>query len=178
MKIKPIILCGGSGTRLWPESNNNIPKQFIDFGGWTLFKKTLDRIKNPQFDTPIISTNLKYLGITKKFLLKYKIKKFTIILEPCKKNTAAAILSSTLLNEIKFNQPIVFLPSDHLIEKTNIFINQIKKNKKLNEFLITDLLKIAYKNKIKSKLIKTYKNKISFGINTFDELRKINNDNL
>ena len=134
MKIKPIILCGGSGTRLWPESNNNIPKQFIDFGGWTLFKKTLDRIKNPQFDTPIISTNLKYLGITKKFLLKYKIKKFTIILEPCKKNTAAAILSSTLLNEIKFNQPIVFLPSDHLIEKTNIFINQIKKNKKkLNE---------------------------------------------
>ena len=56
-------------------------------------------------------------------------------------------------------------------------INQIKKNKKLNEFLITDLLKIAYKNKIKNKLIKTYKNEISFGINTFDELRKIENVN-
>ena len=57
MKIKPIILCGGAGTRLWPESKNNIPKQFIDFGGWTLLKKTLERIKHPVFDSPIISTN-------------------------------------------------------------------------------------------------------------------------
>ena len=39
MKIKPVILCGGAGTSLWPESKNNTPKQFIDFGGWTLFKK-------------------------------------------------------------------------------------------------------------------------------------------
>ena len=37
---------------------NNLPKQFIDFGGWTLFEKTLQRIKNPIFDYPIISTNL------------------------------------------------------------------------------------------------------------------------
>ena len=39
MKIKPVILCGGAGTRLWPKSKNNLPKQFIDFGGWTLFQK-------------------------------------------------------------------------------------------------------------------------------------------
>ena len=67
MKIKPIILCGGAGTRLWPESKNNLPKQFIDFGGWTLFKKTLERIKNPIFDSPVISTNSRYLRIIKKF---------------------------------------------------------------------------------------------------------------
>ena len=89
MKIKPIILCGGAGTRLWPESKKNTPKQFIDFGGWTLFKKTLERIKNPIFDSPIISTNIKYLNLTKKFLLKYKIRKYTIVLEPLKKNTSA-----------------------------------------------------------------------------------------
>ena len=130
MKIKPVILCGGAGTRLWPESKNNIPKQFIDFGGWTLLKKTLERIKDPVFDTPIISTNIKYLNLTKKFLSKYKIKKYTIVLEPFKRNTSAAVLSSTLLKEIDFDQPIVFLPSDHLIDKKNKFITQIKKNRK------------------------------------------------
>ncbi len=130
MKIKPVIMCGGAGTRLWPESKNNIPKQFIDFGGWTLLKKTLERIKDPVFDTPIISTNIKYLNLTKKFLSKYKIKKYTIVLEPFKKNTSAAVLSSSLLKEIDFEQPIVFLPSDHLIDQKNKFISQIKKNRK------------------------------------------------
>ena len=61
MKIRPVILCGGAGTRLWPNQKNHQAKQFIDFGGWTLIKKTLERIKNPIFDYPIISTNLKYL---------------------------------------------------------------------------------------------------------------------
>ena len=102
MKIKPVILCGGSGTRLWPKSKNNQPKQFIDFGGWTLFQKTLQRIKNPIFDYPIISTNLSYLNLVRRYLLKHKFKKYKIILEPFKKNTAAAILSSALLNEISF----------------------------------------------------------------------------
>ena len=60
-KIKPIILCGGAGTRLWPESKNSIPKQFIDFGKWTLFEKTLERIKPSIFDAPVISTNSKYI---------------------------------------------------------------------------------------------------------------------
>ena len=112
MKIRPVILCGGAGTRLWPESKNNLPKQFIDFGNWTLFKKTLERIKHPIFDKPIISTNKKYLNLTKKLLKKYKIYKYTIILEPIKKNTAAAILSSTLVKEISFQQPVAYFPSD------------------------------------------------------------------
>ena len=52
MKIKPVIMCGGAGTRLWPQSKNNLPKQFINFGGWTLFEKTLQRIKSSIFDHP------------------------------------------------------------------------------------------------------------------------------
>ena len=70
MKIRPVILCGGSGTRLWSNFKNHQPKQFIDFGGWTLFEKTLKRIKNPLFDDPIISTNLTYLKEIKKNLIK------------------------------------------------------------------------------------------------------------
>ena len=130
MKIKPVILCGGAGTRLWPKSKKNQAKQFIDFGGWTLFQKTLERIKNPIFDYPIISTNLSYLNLVRRYLLKNKINKYKIILEPYKKNTAAAILSSCLLEEIPFDQPLIFFPSDHLIEKNNQLIKSIKFNKK------------------------------------------------
>ena len=134
MKIKPVILCGGAGVRLWPKSKNNLPKQFIDFGGWTLFQKTLQRIKNPIFDHPIISTNLSYLKLVRNHLSKYGIKKYKIILEPFKKNTAPAILSCALLQEISYEQPMIFLPADHLIEKTNQFNRSIKLNKKhLNE---------------------------------------------
>jgi len=134
MKIKPVILCGGAGTRLWPKSKNNLPKQFINFGGWTLFQKTLSRIKNPIFDYPIISTNLFYLNLVRKYLSKYRIKKYKIILEPFKKNTAPAILSCALLKEVIYDQPMIFFPADQLIEKTNQFNRSINLNKKhLNE---------------------------------------------
>ena len=130
MKIKPVILCGGAGTRLWQKSKNNIAKQFIDFGGWTLLQKTLQRIKDPVFDYPIISTNLSYLKLVRKYLKKNKIKKYKIILEPFKKNTAAAILSSALSQEVIFDQPMIFFPADHLIEKTNQFNRAVNLNKK------------------------------------------------
>ena len=130
MKIKPVILCGGSGTRLWPKSKKSTAKQFIDFGGWTLLQKTLQRIKKPIFDYPIISTNLSYLNLVHRYLKKYKIKKYKIILEPVKKNTAAAILTSALLEDISINQPMIFFPSDHLIEKDNKLNRSINLNKK------------------------------------------------
>ena len=121
MKIKPVILCGGSGTRLWLESRKNFAKQFINFGGWTLFQETLKRIKNPIFDYPIISTNLAYLKLVRKHLLENKIYRYKIVLEPFKKNTAAAILSSSLLQDVSFDQPMIFFPADHLIEKIDRF---------------------------------------------------------
>jgi len=130
MKIKPVIMCGGAGTRLWPQSKNSLAKQFINFGGWTLFEKTLQRIKSSTFDSPIISTNLAYVNLVRKYLLKCKIKKFKIVLEPSKKNTAPAILSSVLLKEIPYNQSVIFFSADHLIEKINRFNKSIISNKK------------------------------------------------
>ncbi len=134
MKIIPVILCGGAGTRLWPKSKDNLPKQFIDWGGWTLFGKTLDRIKSTIFDDPIITTNSAYLILVKKYLKKHKIKKYRIILEPFKKNTAPAILSSALIKEIPLDQPMIFFSSDNLIGKINQFNKSINLHKKyLNE---------------------------------------------
>jgi len=130
MKIKPVILCGGAGTRLWPKQDNHQAKQFIDFGGWTLIQKTLNRIKNPIFDYPVISTNSKYLKQVRYYLKKNKVKKYKIILEPAKRNTAPAILASALIKDIPNEQSLMFFPVDHIIEKTNIFNRAIKKNKK------------------------------------------------
>ena len=129
MKIRPVILCGGSGTRLWPQSKKNLAKQFIDFGGWCLLEKTLKRVKGNIFDYPVISTNSKYLKVVKKSLKKLKLKKYRIILEPSKKNTAPAILSSSLIKEIPNEQPLMFFAADHLIEKVSIFNKAINKSK-------------------------------------------------
>ena len=128
MKIRPVILCGGAGTRLWPNQKINIAKQFIDFGGWNLFEKSLIRCKGPLFDYPIISTNIKYLKQIRKFLRKHKINKYRILLEPSKRNTGPAILSTALIDDIALRQPMMIFTADHLIEKLNIFNKAIKKN--------------------------------------------------
>ncbi len=134
MKIIPVILCGGAGTRLWPQSKKNLPKQFVDWGGWTLFGKTLERVKNSIFDYPIITTNSLYLNLVTKHLKKHKIKKYKIILEPLKKNTAPAILSSALLKDIPDSNPMIFFSSDNLIGKIGQFNKSINLYKKyLNE---------------------------------------------
>ena len=134
MKIRPVILCGGAGTRLWPNSKNHQAKQFIDFGNWTLLGKTLERTKASIFDAPVISTNKKYLKQIKQHLRKYKINNYKIVLEPAKRNTAPAILSTALIKDIPDNQPLMFFTADHLIEKMSIFNKAINKNKSnLNE---------------------------------------------
>ena len=137
MKIIPVILCGGAGTRLWPKSKNNQAKQFIDFGGWTLFEKTLLRIKNKIYDSPVIVTNKSYLKPVKKFLLKHKFQRWFIILEPVKKNTNAAVASVIVAHKQSIQDeivPIVIFPSDHLIENSSKFNNSLKKNiKYLND---------------------------------------------
>ena len=132
MKIRPIILCGGAGTRLWPNTKNHQAKQFIDFGNWTLLGKTLERVKASIFDKPIISTNAKYLKQVKQHLKKHKIKKFKIVLEPAKRNTAPAILSAALIKDIPNEQPLMFLAADHLIENFGLFNKAIKKKTKKN----------------------------------------------
>ncbi|OUW73690.1 MAG: mannose-6-phosphate isomerase [Pelagibacteraceae bacterium TMED216] len=130
MKIRPVILCGGAGTRLWPNYKNHQPKQFIDFGNWSLFGRTLDRINNPLFDYPIISTNSRYIKAIKSHLRKYKIKNYKIVIEPEKKNTAPAILTSTLMtiDDNNFDTPLLFLSADHFINSHQNFYKEIKEN--------------------------------------------------
>ena len=129
MKIRPVILCGGTGTRLWPNSKNHQAKQFIDFGNWTLLDRTLERTKASIYDAPIISTKKKYLKEVRKHLKKNKLKKYKIVLEPAKRNTAPSILSTALIKDIPNEQALMFFAADHLIEKASIFNKAINKNK-------------------------------------------------
>ena len=60
-KIQPVIMCGGSGTRVWPESRETLPKQFIPLvGERSTFQTTMQMLADPAFETPIIISNKDY----------------------------------------------------------------------------------------------------------------------
>ena len=125
--MKNIILCGGSGTRLWPCSTEDYPKQFINlFGDESLLKNTYDRVKDLG-DITLISNN-NFTEIIKEQL---KEKDYNLILEPCKRDTCAAITCSVLT--YKDDDIILVLPSDHYIPDKNEFHETIKKGIKFAE---------------------------------------------
>ncbi|MFT4967009.1 MAG: mannose-1-phosphate guanylyltransferase [Candidatus Deianiraeaceae bacterium] len=118
-KITPIIIAGGSGTRLWPISTSVFPKQFVDVlgNGKTLFQSTLSRVKNKDyFNDLIIICNDKHQFIVAHFLQEESLNA-EVILEPEQRNTAAAIAAVSLfVNKAHGKDSILlFLPADHLI---------------------------------------------------------------
>jgi len=123
LKIKPIILCGGEGTRLWPESRKKNPKQFININGKSLLQHAIDRVTGPNFDKITICSNTNYLDQIKEQTKKIDCK---IFVEPQKKNTAPAILAAVNDDDLSFYQPILIISSDHIIEKKLLFQKQIK----------------------------------------------------
>ena len=92
MKIKPVILSGGSGTRLWPSSRASLPKQFINFSNdENLFYKTVNRTKQLTSKNTILIISSRQHG----FLCQNEVHKLSIpaeyILEETGRNTAAAV---------------------------------------------------------------------------------------
>ena len=122
MSIKPIILCGGSGTRLWPASRKSLPKQFLQiFDKKSLFDLTIERIISSNFYTkPIIICNKKHGFYVKEVLEKYKIDA-NIILEPEGKNTTAAIYLAAKFCDTKSN----YHAFRSLIPDSDKFLNDI-----------------------------------------------------
>ncbi len=130
-KIIPVILCGGSGTRLWPMSRTSFPKQYLSFekNNFSLFQITLNRIKNfENIDDPIVICNEEHRFITGEQLREINIKPKSIILEPFGRNTCPAIAVASLKSlEINPEAILLILPSDHLIRENKAFIDCIKK---------------------------------------------------
>ena len=130
-KIYPIILAGGSGSRLWPLSRNSKPKQFINFfGDNTLFQSTIQRLDSNLFKPPIVITNNQ-----SRFMVKEQIKEIVktstkIIIEPSPKNTAPASLVGIIYAKTLSEDPYVIIcPSDHLIEDKKSFCELINRSR-------------------------------------------------
>ena len=135
-KIHPVILSGGSGTRLWPESRLSFPKQFLKINSkYTLIQETLLRIKNRNlFHPPILICNDEHRFLIAEQLRELGIKPKLIILEPIAKNTGPAVaIASFIVKEIEENGKIIILPSDHKINEKNKFQNAIKQSAKICE---------------------------------------------
>ena len=129
-KIIPVILSGGSGTRLWPMSRTSFPKQYLSFkNNFSFFQMTLNRIQNLEYiDAPIVICNEEHRFLTGEQLREINIRPKSIILEPFGRNTCPAIAIASLKSlEIDPEAILLILPSDHLIKKNKVFIDCIKR---------------------------------------------------
>lgn len=127
--LVPVILAGGSGTRLWPLSREKYPKQFIAFEGKaTLFQKTIQRINLFTSNPPIIISNNDMRFLVAEQLRELKIHDASILLEPIGRNTAPAIALAALEAISDNDDPIMLLlPSDHKIIDDKNFNSCIEK---------------------------------------------------
>lgn len=118
----PVILCGGSGTRLWPVSRTNYPKQFCEFFDQSFLQTTYNRLNN--ICPPWVVTLESMGSLTSKTI---PITKDRMILEPLAKNTAPAIalLCYRLLKQSKENEIVGVFPADHLIFDDDEFLKSI-----------------------------------------------------
>ncbi|MFH1654845.1 MAG: mannose-1-phosphate guanylyltransferase [Pseudomonadota bacterium] len=122
-----VIMAGGEGTRFYPLSTPEKPKQFLNFiGEKTFIRQTFDRML-PLFacEKIYISTNEKYVDLVKEQIPELPEK--NIIAEPCKKNTAPALSYATKIIHMQDGESIICcVPSDHYIPQENLFHEVIK----------------------------------------------------
>lgn len=125
-RIQPVILSGGSGTRLWPLSRAQYPKQFLPLiGQQSLLQMTATRFADSaQFLPPIVIANDAHRFILAEQLRLADIEWQHLVLEPFGRNTApAAAVASILTAQIDATTPILLLPSDHLITDIDGFLD-------------------------------------------------------
>lgn len=131
--IVPVILCGGSGTRLWPLSRSLFPKQFVPFDkNESLFAKTLQRVKVlTQKANPIIVCNENHRFHALKEIQAQALSP-TIILESCPRNTAPAIALAALAMQGE-DPHLLIMPSDHFLPDYETFCQKIVEAATLSE---------------------------------------------
>lgn len=126
--ITPVILCGGSGTRLWPLSRQSYPKQFAKLmGDQSLFQRSAARAAGQGFAAPVVVTGDPFRFIVVEQLAACQIAPAAILIEPDGRNTAAASLAAALWS-VKSDPDAVLLilPSDHIIADHDAFQTAVR----------------------------------------------------
>lgn len=128
--IIPVILSGGSGSRLWPQSRQYLPKPFAPLFKTPLFEQTLFRIK--KWGHPVIVTSLRLQALTEHALKQTEVTATTLY-EPTAKNTAPAIawLCWELLQKNQDNHVVTIFPSDHFVQNETLFQEDIERAAKV-----------------------------------------------
>ncbi len=141
MAIHPVILSGGSGTRLWPLSRKHYPKQLLALtSDKSLLQETLERISGEGFEAPLVICNTEHRFSVAEQVREMDLTVRDIILEPVGRNTApAAAIAAMALRAIDTEATILLLPSDHLIGDRQAFMQAIKVAAVAadNEYLVT-----------------------------------------
>jgi mannose-1-phosphate guanylyltransferase/mannose-6-phosphate isomerase len=120
--IFPVVLCGGSGTRLWPASRKGYPKQFSRLlGDESLYQASLRRLSGPGYAEPVVITGSDFRFIAAEQLSEIGHESARILLEPCARNTAPAVLCAALSLESQPDSLMLVAPSDHVINDEAAF---------------------------------------------------------
>ncbi|WOF77585.1 mannose-1-phosphate guanylyltransferase/mannose-6-phosphate isomerase [Pseudomonas sp. FeN3W] len=126
----PVILAGGSGTRLWPLSRQRMPKQFLELDGQaqgTMFQRTLARLDGLEHTAPLVVSNKDHRFVVAEQLRLAKRTSRRIILEPMARNTAPAIALAALDAIAEGDDPVLLvLAADHYIQDVTAFREAIK----------------------------------------------------
>ena len=132
MTIYPVIMCGGAGTRLWPVSTQDHPKQFRRLvTDKSVFQDTVLRFSTGEcaglFGPPIVISNGRYEGLIREQLDEIGVAPAAIILEPAARNTAAvAAIAARFIERLDPDALGILLPSDHFIGKPDIFCRAVQ----------------------------------------------------
>lgn len=121
--IHPVLLCGGSGTRLWPLSRQSYPKQFARLmGAESLFQGAARRFAGPGFAAPMVVTGDDFRFIVTEQLAAAEIAPQAVVIEPVGRNTAPAVLAAALLLAERDPDALLLVaPSDHVIPDAAAF---------------------------------------------------------
>lgn len=141
MRIVPVILTGGSGTRLWPLSREQYPKQLLKLiGEHTLLQATVLRLQGLRLEesdvlaAPILVGNEEYRFLLAEQLRQVGFERFPLILEPCGRNTAPALTLAALAAQQDGSDPVmVVMPADHVIQDEPAFHQAISSGIRLAE---------------------------------------------
>ena len=123
-KIIPVVMCGGAGTRLWPVSRDTMPKQFISLlGHESTFQRTMRLLSDPSvFGQPIVITNVEYRFTVLDQLQAIGIAA-QIVLEPARRDSAAAVAAATELALARDEQAVVgVFAADHVVQDGAAFV--------------------------------------------------------